>query len=135
MILYGVCITDANSYNMDGIRELMQKAEIYEDFLSDMEGLVYDDTDLLNRVENYDSCGYYGLGALLRDAIESEEGIILTIYDAAGIFLGICADVPWAFSEKLRQMSQSDFDAVLTKYIRKVTEEPLPIQLWSLPED
>lgn len=36
MILYGVCITDANSYNMDDIRELMQKAEIYEDFLSDM---------------------------------------------------------------------------------------------------
>lgn len=135
MILYGVCITDANSYNMDGIRELMQKAEIYEDFLSDMEGLVYDDADLLNWIENYDSCGYNGLGALLRDAIESEEGIILTIYDATGVFLGICADVPWAFSEKLRQMSQSDFDAVLTKYIRKVTEEPLPIQLWSLPEN
>lgn len=100
-----------------------------------MEGLVYDDADLLNWIENYDSCGYYGLGALLRDAIESEEGIILTIYDAAGIFLGICADVPWAFSEKLRQISKSDFDAILTKYIRKVTEEPLPIQLWSLPED
>lgn len=32
MIMYGVCITDANGYNLDGIRELMQKAEIYEDF-------------------------------------------------------------------------------------------------------
>lgn len=135
MILYGVCLTDANSYNMDGIRELMQKAEIYEDFLSDMEGFPYDDEDLLNWIENYDSCGYNGLGALLRDVIGSEENIELDIYDAAGIFLGICADVPWAFSEKLRQISKSDFDAVLTKYIRKVTEEPLPIQLWFLPED
>lgn len=72
----------------------------------------------------------------MKKAIDTQEDIGIVCDDPDGIhYLGISADAPWAFSEKVRNMSRNEYKTLLRKYINMITDEKLEIKWWSVSDD
>ena len=142
MLLYGVCISDIGEINeekaINFLRELSKipgKEHYLADFLEtkDYNHEAYSIGDWLYEFE---SDGYYGLSALLKEVIEDVEGIDITCDDPDGVhYLGISADVPWHFNQKTKDLSEQEFENILRKYVNKVTNSELNIRWWSVYEE
>lgn len=65
--------------------------------------------------------GYHGLGAFLHDVIKKEEDIDLDMGDSNGFILGIAPDLPWYYSENIRNLTNDMFCALIAKYVKKIS--------------
>lgn len=135
MVLYGFGMKDINNIDWRKV------ASMLNDFDSDHYKCLVEDTDNLETEEaikewfsNYDSEGYQGIGAFLYDYMTKEENIQFSIDDPNGIFIGISAGAPWEFSGDIKDMSEEQFANLLRKYIKKITDEDVPIRWWNIDD-
>lgn len=133
MYLYGICIDDIMNIKKDGIIELLKILDIYQECMNDCED---NDDYILDWVENYESMGYFGLGALLYDVMTTKELCDINIDDPNGnVFLGLSATYPWNYNSVTRNMSEEDFNEILRKYICLITDDELEIRMWNISDD
>ena len=69
MYLYGVCTDDLKHINVEGVIELLKMIDVYQECMDDCD----DDVEcVLDWVDNYESDGRFGIGALLYDVIKEK---------------------------------------------------------------
>lgn len=116
MLLFGVCINDIEKagINWGNIVGMLKKYDHdrYSDFLDDME-------------EN--SAEY--------DVIREQEKIEIDIDDPDGVYIGISAAAPWEFHPSVRNLSEEQFAAMISKYICQITDAEIVIRWWKVDDD
>lgn len=83
----------------------------------------------------YDSMGYHGLGAFLHDVIEKEEQLDLNMGDSNGFILGIAPDLPWYYSENIKNLTNDMFCSLIAKYVKKISDHVPSVQMWGCSDD
>lgn len=143
MLIYGICMGEIDSeINWDKVERLLEsydsslyekyKEYIYSDDVSDPEELEYWKKEWFLE---YDSIGYHGLGAFLHDVIADEEHIDLDMEDSNGFILGLSPDLPWYYSENVRNLTNDEFCALIVKYIEKISDHVPTIQMWDCSDN
>lgn len=109
----------------------------YSNFLDDMEenSAENDSRDIEFWFDQYESEGRSGLGAFLYDVIREQEKVEIDIDDPDGICIGISAAAPWEFHPSVRNLSEEQFTAMISKYICQITDEEVPIRWWKIDDD
>ena len=143
MYLYGICLTELNINfsNVDAfLRSLIDTNahDIISEYIEDMENTEIDpdETDLWAHevddwCDRYESEGYFGLDAVLKDIIRLNEDIDIVCDDPNGFhYLGISADAPWAFNQKTTNLSKEEFESILIKYIQPFTTDKLEFKYY-----
>ena len=69
--------------------------------------------------------GYHGLGAFLHDVIKKEEDIDLDMGDSNGFILGIAPNLPWYYSENIRNLTNDKFCALIADYVKRISDHVL----------
>ena len=141
MIIYGVCISDIKELNeekaVDFLKELSKLG--HEDYLENFIENKHDngeDYSFNNWCYDYESEGYFGLAAFLKDVIGEVEGVNINCDDPNGVhYLGLSADAPWCFNYKTRNISREEYNDILRKYINAVTDEVLKIDWFVVVDD
>ena len=141
MKIYGVCISDIEKINEEKflglLKELAENG--HEHYLADFtENKKDNDEDYTadDWLYDFESDGYYGLSAFLKEVIEAVEGVNISCDDPSGIhYLGLRSDAPWNFNEKTKVLSAEEYRAILSKYVGKVTDETLEIRWWCVNDD
>lgn len=143
MLIYGLCMSEIKDSEIDWekVEKLLESYDpsLYETFRED----VYDDTSSPEEQKYwkkewflaYDSLGYHGLGAFLHDVVEKEEGIDLDMGDSKGFILGLSPDLPWYYPDKVRNLSNDKFCALMTKYVKMISDHAPTIQMWDCSDD
>ena len=127
MYLYGICLTELKiDYTKvdEFLRTLINTPahDIIRDYMDEIE----DPSDIEDVIDKYESEGYNGLDAMLKDIIRKNEQIDITCDDPDGFhYLGVSADAPWCFNEKTKSLSKEDFIEILTKHIKPFTDDEL----------
>lgn len=148
MYLYGICLTEVN-VNFSEVNSFLSSLintkahDIIEQFIDDMNHAEIDpdDNDLWAHevddwCDRYESEGYFGLDAVLKDIIRLNEGIDIICDDPNGFhYLGIAADAPWTFNQKTRELSKAEFENILTKYIQPFTKDELKFKYYHREDD
>ena len=133
MLLYGVCISDIKNVKLEGVKDLMKALDIYDTCMEDCDN---DDSNILEWVDNYETEGRYGLGALLYDAMTEKEPYNVSIDDPDGLtYIGLSLDLPWKYNNVTKTMQEDEYHAMLSKYIVKVTDESLDIKIWNINDE
>ena len=103
----------------------------------------YDDSETQEELEYwkkewflaYDSMGYHGLGAFLHDVIKKEEDIDLDMGDSNGFILGIAPNLPWYYSENIRNLTNDKFCALIADYVKRISDHVPAVQMWDCSDD
>ena len=128
MYLYGICIVDIEHLKLDGIIELLKTVDIYKECMEDCDD---DESYIFDWIENYDSNGRFGLGALLYDVITQKEKFNIDIDDPNGIvFIGLAGDAPWNFNKSTKNITEEDYNQMLRRYVNLITDDELVIRWW-----
>ena len=140
MIIYGVCISDIKSYNEEKAEEFLESlrntnvSDIADDYFINKEENGYDLNEFFYGFESQD--GYYGIAAFLKEVIENIEGVNISCDDPDGVhYLGLSADAPWKFNDKTKNMSEEEYNAILTRYVSYFTDDVLEIRWWNVNDD
>lgn len=143
MELYGVCISDIEKINEEKVMEFLEylsedkATEI--DYLADFLATKNDnngDYSVSDWLYDFESNGYYGLAAFLRDVIEEIEEVDITCDDPNGIhYLGLESEAPWNFNVKTRNMTAEEYRSILTEYVDMVTDDVLEIRWWHVIDE
>ena len=137
MLMYGICAEDVQkNVNWEAVVKLLQDfdQERYQDFLEDV-GENYTNQDTEEWFDRYETGGRSGLGAFLYDAIKCIEKLDIDIDDPNGVYIGISAGAPWEFAESIKSLKKDGFDAVLNKYITRLTGELMLIRWYKVDDD
>lgn len=137
MLMYGICANDVQkNANWKAVIKLLQEfdQERYQEFLEDV-GESYTDSDVEDWFDQYEVDGRSGLGAFLYDVIKHTEKLDIDIDDPDGVYIGISAGAPWEFPESIKGMKKDDFDALLNKYVVRVTGESMVVQWHKVDDD
>lgn len=136
MLMYGICCNAIKNIKWNNVIELVKDfdKDVYQSLLEDLDNNLTDE-NLDDWISNYETEGRYGIGAFLRDYINQKEVINIDIDDPDGTFIGISAGAPWEFDQKLRTMTESDFNYILSKYINMITDDVVTIQWWKVDDD
>lgn len=94
-----------------------------------------DSRDIEFWFDQYESEGRSGLGAFLYDVIREQEKVEIDIDDPDGVYIGISAAAPWEFHPSVRNLSEEQFTAMISKYICQITDEEVPIRWWNVDDD
>ena len=140
MLMYGVCVSNIKNVNWGNVVGMLKKydPERYSDFLEDMEenSTENDSEDIKFWFDQYESEGKSGLGAFLYDIIREQEKVEIDIDDPNGVYIGISAAAPWEFHPSVRNLSEEQFTAIISKYICQIAyEEIIPIRWWKVDDD
>lgn len=141
MLLFGVCINDIEKagINWGNIVGMLKKYDHdrYSDFLDDMEenSAENDSRDIEFWFDQYESEGRSGLGAFLYDVIREQEKVEIDIDDPDGVYIGISAAAPWEFHPSVRNLSEEQFTAMISKYICQITDAEIVIRWWKVDDD
>ena len=146
MLIYGICVDEIknNEINWDKVENLLESydSSLYGDF-KEYVNYDYDDSETPEEQEYwkkewflaYDSMGYHGLGAFLHDVIEEEEHINLDMGYSNGFVLGLSPDLPWYYPENIRNLTNDKFCALMTKYVKMISDHAPTIQMWDCSDD
>ena len=126
MLIYGICVDEIKNNEID-----------FKEYVN------YDDSKTPEEQEYwkkewflaYDSMGHHGLGAFLHDVIEKEEQLDLNMGDSNGFILGIAPDLPWCYSENIRNLTNDMFCALIAKYVKKISDYVPAVQMWDCSDD
>lgn len=144
MLIYGICMSEIrdSEIDWDKVEKLLESydSSLHGDF---KEYVNYDDSETPEEQEYwkkewflaYDSMGYHGLGAFLHDVIKKEEDIDLDMGDSNGFILGIAPDLPWYYSENIRNLTNDMFCALIAKYVKKISDHVPAVQMWDCSAD
>ena len=148
MQLYGICLTELtiNFTDVDiFLRSLIDtKAHgIIFDYIKYMDSLAISSDDkayyalkVNEWCDKYESEGYFGLDAVLKDIIRINEAIDIICDDPNGYhYIGISVDVPWAFNHTTKKLSKEDFKNIMTKYFSSFTKEELKLGYYHAEDD
>lgn len=139
MLMYGVYVSRIKNVNWGNVVGMLKKYDHdrYSDFLDDMKGnsAENDSRDIEFWFDQYESGGRSGLGAFLYDVIRKQEKVEIDIDDPDGICIGISAAAPWEFHSSVRNLSEEQFTAMISKYICQITDEEVPIRWWRIDDD
>ena len=140
MLIYGVCISDIEQFNEDKFMNFFRELydEGYTHYLDDyLETRYmkrkYDETEysVQDWLYDFESSGYFGLAAFLKEIITAIEGLAIACDDPDGVhYLGILPDVPWKFAARTKDISNEEFNKILSGYINKVCDDELEIKWW-----
>lgn len=147
---YGFCIDNLTNYSFESIRKLceLNKETLseFEDnlylYLSDNTDMEYDDADInalvqyANEFDNIDVDSFlderhddayegYGIGYYLKDVIKRNEDIELYACEDfdSNHYLLFTPAYPWSdISEKQRNITKEEIDAIFRKYVNIVTD-------------
>lgn len=137
MTIYGVCISDIESINEEKVMDFLFELsnEGYPEYLEEFNDAKADNEDYTvdDWLYYYEFNGYVGTAAFLMDVISNIEQVNIECEDPQGIhYLGLECDTPWRYNEKTLHISEEGYNAILTKYLGKVTDETLPIRKWQI---
>lgn len=143
MLIYGIRMSEIDSeINWDKVEKLLESydSSLYEDFKEDVYS---DDVSSLEEQEywkkewfrEYHSSSYHGLGAFLHDVIADEEHIDLDMEDSTGFVLGLSPNLPWYYPENIRNLTNDKFCALMTKYVKMISDHAPTIQMWDCSDD
>lgn len=76
-----------------------------------------------------------GWELFLHDVIKKEEDIDLDMGDSNGFILGIAPDLPWYYSENIRNLTNDMFCALIAKYVKKISDHVPAVQMWDCSAD
>lgn len=131
-----------NEIDWDKVEKLLESydSSLHRDF---KEYVNYDDSETQEELEYwkkewflaYDSMGYHGLGAFLHDVIKKEEDIDLDMGDSNGFILGIAPNLPWYYSENIRNLTNDKFCALIADYVKRISDHVPTVQMWDYSAD
>lgn len=52
-----------------------------------------------------------------------------------GFILGIAPDLPWCYSENIRNLTNDMFCALIAKYVKKISDYVPAVQMWDCSDD
>ena len=124
---YGIDLYDRMDDVFPGLLAFTQKytPDIYKELCESMDP---EDDEEDRRIfvkewfSEYDSNGYSGLSAYLRDVINEQEGTQFRSFDIDCDCIYFPQDYPWNLNEKMRGMSMEEFCGIVRKYLNQITD-------------
>ena len=124
---YGIDLYDRMDDVFPGLLAFTQKytPDIYKELCESMDP---EDDEEDRRIfvkewfSEYDSNGYSGLSAYLRDVINEQEGTQFRSFDIDCYCIYFPQDYPWNLNEKMRGMSMEEFCGIVRKYLNQITD-------------
>ena len=126
MIGYGIDLCDHRDDTFPGLLAFAQK------YTPDIYGELYESIDQTDGPEGrqafvkewfseYESNGYSGLSAYLKDVINEQEGTQFCSFDIDCDCIYFPQDYPWKLNEKMRGMTEREFHDIIRKYTSQIT--------------
>lgn len=138
MLIFGFKASEIKNIKVEGVKELLKMIDRYDDCVEDCSDENGNPRDpyILEWLKNYETETYYGIGALIYDAIIETEQCDVTIEEADGdVYVGIPADFPWYFSAATKGMTEKEYIGMLRTYITKVTDDKVSITTYHKQDD
>lgn len=143
MLIYGICMGEIDSeINWDKVEKLLESYdsslyENYKEYVYDNDTLTQEELECwrIDWFLDYHSSRYQGLGAFLHDVIEEKEHINLDMGYSNGFVLGLSPDLPWYYPENIRNLTNDKFCALMTKYVKMISDHAPTIQMWDCSDD
>ena len=131
MKLYGICADMIRDTKIEGVKELLRLAGAYDECMTECKT----DQEIKEWLSDYETedAYIYGIGALIYDAIRRNESCDVNIDDPWGsVYVGLHPAMPWSYSQETKEMSEESYNAILSKYVKLVTDVEIPIQWWTV---
>lgn len=115
-----------DEFYLNDYKEYLEDNEIEDE---NMEGVFFD------WVSNLEIGGYSGLSALVANIINEKEGLDLKCDDYGYGTVYYPQVFPWEKSERMRNITKDELDAIFRKYIGLLTDEPINIEVVMMWEE
>ena len=135
----GICVHSLKKVTVDGVFRLLEKAPKTKTkvlgYLKDC-NVKQADATLEDIAEMEDSCGYMGIGTILRDVIEEAEDVLLDVCEDCDCkqYLLFTPFYPWSnVSDAKRSMTKERLDEIFEEYVGLLTDEYIEVCEYSVP--